>query len=155
MRFIGKDMSKPIKLIFSTLFVLYALLLAYLTFFSQYYGRGIAQRSINIIPLRTIIEFLTSGYNMNSIITNLVGNIIAFMPMGFLLPIVFKNLRTFFKVCTAVLSATILIEIAQYLVGVGASDIDDVILNVIGGVIGYWICPKSSANNTPTSKSRR
>jgi len=84
-----KEMPKPMKLIVTALFVAYVLLLVYLTFFSQYYGRGIAQRSINIIPLKTIIEFLTSGYNMSSIITNLLGNIIAFMPMGFLLSIVF------------------------------------------------------------------
>jgi glycopeptide antibiotics resistance protein len=134
-----KDMSNPIKLIFTALFVAYVLLLAYLTFFSQYYGRGIAQRSINIIPLKTIIDFLTSGYNMNSIVTNLVGNIVAVMPMGFLLPIVFKKLGTFLRVCLVILFATTLIEVAQYFVGVGASDIDDVILNVLGGAIGNWI----------------
>ena len=131
--------SKPIKILFTALFVAYVLLLAYLTFFSQYYGREIVQRSINVIPFKTIIEFLTSGYNINSIITNILGNIVAFMPMGFLLPLVFTKLDTFRRAGIPVLSATALIEIAQYLVGVGASDIDDIILNMLGGAIGFWI----------------
>ncbi|MHB8065746.1 MAG: VanZ family protein [Ruminiclostridium sp.] len=134
-----RDMSKPIKLIFTVLLAVYVLLLVYLTFFSQYYGRGIAQRSINIIPFRTITEFLTSEYNRNSIITNIAGNIVAFMPMGFLLPIVYNRLHTSFRVCLTVLFASILIEVSQYFIGVGASDIDDIILNVLGGTIGYWI----------------
>jgi len=141
MRVIRKEISKPIKFIFSILFVAYVILLTYLTFFSQYYGRGIGHRSINIIPLRTIIEFLTSGYNMNSIITNILGNIIAFMPMGFLLSIVFKKLHTFLRVGAVILFTSTLIEVAQYFVGVGASDIDDIILNVLGGAIGYLVCP--------------
>lgn len=134
-----KDMPRKIKLIFTALFAAYVLFLAYLTFFSQYYGREIVQRSINIIPLRTIIEFLTSGYSTRSIITNIVGNIVAFMPMGFLLPIVFKKHSTFFKLSGTILFATILIEVAQNILGVGASDIDDIILNVLGGLIGYLI----------------
>lgn len=134
-----KHMTKPIKLIFSTLFLVYVLLLLNLTFFSHYYGRGIVRRSINILPFNTILEFLISGYDINTIITNLIGNIAAFMPMGFLLPIVFKRLNTFLRICTAVLSASIFIEVVQFLAGVGASDIDDVILNMLGGIMGYWI----------------
>ena len=134
-----KHMTKPIKLIFSTLFVTYVLLLAYLTFFSHYYGRGIVRRSINVLPFNTIFEFLMSGYNINTIITNLIGNIAAFMPMGFLLTIVFKRLNTFLRICTAILFASIFIEVVQFFAGVGASDIDDVILNMLGGIMGYWI----------------
>ncbi len=134
-------MHKPIKIILSALFTAYMLLLLYLTFFSHYYGREVMHRSINIIPLKTIIDFLTAGYNINSIITNLVGNIVAFMPMGFLLPKVFKRFGRFHKVLVISLFVSLLIEVSQYISGVGASDIDDVILNVLGAVIGYWICP--------------
>lgn len=131
--------TSSIKLIFTILFVGYVLLLGYLTFFSRYYGREVVHRSINVIPFSTIIQFLTSIYTLKNIITNLVGNIAAFMPMGFLLPIVFKKLDRFRKVIFVSLLATLLIEVAQYFCGVGASDIDDVILNVLGAVLGYWI----------------
>lgn len=133
---------KYIKFIYTFLFIGYLLLLAYLTTFSHYYGRGLVHRSINLIPFRTINEFLTSGYNLRIIGTNIVGNIVAFMPMGFLLPIVFKKLDKLHKVVFVSVFATLLIEVSQYISGVGASDIDDVVLNMFGVVIGYWVFRK-------------
>ena len=130
---------KKIKVISAVLSVVYLLLLAYLTLVSKYYGRELEHSSINIIPLRTIIEFLTSGYNLKTITTNLLGNIAAFMPMGFLLPIVFNKLNRLRKVIYISFIASLMIEIMQYILSVGASDIDDVILNVLGAVLGYWI----------------
>jgi len=96
-------------------------------------------RSINIIPFSTILQYLTSSINPNIIRTNILGNIEAFIPMGFLLPINFKKLRKFKKVLLVVFIVTFSIEVLQYITGVGASDIDDVILNVIGGILGYLI----------------
>lgn len=135
--FINK--SKCITLIFTILFVGYVLLLAYLTFLSKYYGRGLVHRSVNLIPLRSIIEFLTFKYDLRAIITNIAGNIVAFMPMGFLLPIVFKKLNRLEKVVFVALLSSLAIEVVQYISRTGASDIDDIILNVLGAVIGYWI----------------
>ncbi|QNU65697.1 VanZ family protein [Ruminiclostridium herbifermentans] len=130
---------KYIKIIFAVLFTAYLLLLAYLTLASQYYGREVEHSSINIIPLRTIIEYSTSGYNVKAITTNLLGNIAAFMPMGFLLPIVFSKLNRMRKVIYVSFISALLIELMQYILRVGASDIDDVILNILGAVLGYWI----------------
>jgi glycopeptide antibiotics resistance protein len=130
---------KYIKALSVVLFVAYLLLLAYLTLASKYYGREVEHRSINIIPLRTIIEYSTSGYNAIAITTNLLGNIAAFMPMGFLLPIVFSKLNRIRKVIYVSFISALLIELMQYILRVGASDIDDVILNVLGAVLGYWI----------------
>ena len=130
---------KYIKVISTVLLIAYLLLLAYLTLVSKYYGRELEHRSINILPLRTIIEFLTSGYNVKTITTNLVGNIAAFIPMGFLLPIVFSMLNRLRKVIYVSFIAALVIEIMQYILRVGASDVDDVILNVLGAVLGYWI----------------
>jgi glycopeptide antibiotics resistance protein len=72
-------------------------------------------------------------------VLNLAGNIIAFMPMGFLLPIVFKRLNKFQNTVLVSLFFTVLIEVSQYILAVGVSDIDDVILNLAGAVIGYLI----------------
>ena len=130
---------KYIKVIFTVLLIAYLLLLTYLTLLSKYYGREVEHRSINIMPFRTIFEFLTSEYNVKTITTNLVGNIAAFMPMGFLLPIVFNKLYRLRKVIYLSFIASLMIEAMQYLLRVGASDIEDIILNVLGAVLGYWI----------------
>ncbi len=130
---------KYIKVIFAVLLIAYLLLLAYLTLLSKYYGREVEHRSINLIPFRTIVDFLTSGYDMRPIITNLVGNIAAFMPMGFLFPIVFKQLDRLQKIVFVALLSSLTIEVAQYILRVGASDIDDLILNVLGAIVGYWV----------------
>lgn len=130
---------KYIKTIFLVLLIAYLLLLSYLTFLSQHYGREVEHCSINIMPFRTIIEFLTSGYNIKTITTNLVGNIAAFIPMGFLLPIVFNRMNRLRKVIYLSFLAALMIEFMQYILRVGASDIDDVILNVLGAIVGYWV----------------
>lgn len=134
-----KRIQKPVKVMFTIFLSAYLLLLVYLTFFSQFYGRTIVHRSINIIPMRTILEFLTCEYGTKAVITNLAGNIAAFMPMGFLLPIVFIRFYKLDKVLIAALLASLIVEILQYAAGVGASDIDDVILNVTGAILGYCI----------------
>ncbi|PYG88456.1 glycopeptide antibiotics resistance protein [Ruminiclostridium sufflavum DSM 19573] len=128
----------PVRLAVAFVFAGYVLLLAYLTFFSDYYGRRMVHRSINLIPFKTIIEFITSDYNTEAVITNLAGNIAAFLPMGFLLPVAFGKLNSLRRIVFASLPGTLSVELIQYIFGTGASDIDDVILNVLGAAIGYF-----------------
>jgi glycopeptide antibiotics resistance protein len=137
--FKNKNFKVLFKIIFAILFVAYLSFLVFLTFFSRLYGRGTLHHSVNMIPFRTILQYLNSSYNRNITITNILGNIEAFIPMGFLLPIVFEKLKKFKRVLGLVLLGTLSIEALQYITGTGASDIDDVILNVLGGIIGYII----------------
>lgn len=130
---------KILKYVSAILFIMYLSYLVYLTFFAHRYGRELIHSSINIVPFKTIFLYLTSYYNMSTVVTNILGNIAAFMPMGFLLPIVFRKLNRYFNIILCVLMATVSIEVFQYITGVGAADIDDVILNLIGGVMGYLI----------------
>jgi len=134
-----RNYKTVVKYIGIIMFVLYLSYLIYLTFFDHTYGRNVFHRRINLIPFKTIIKFLTSSYNWNVILINIAGNIAAFVPMGFLLPIAFSRLKDFSKVLAAVLLSTLSIEIFQYILAAGTSDIDDVILNVLGGVIGYFM----------------
>ena len=95
--------------------------------------------SVNMIPFRTITGYIFQSESMQGIsLTNLMGNILLFMPLGILLPIVFKRCNTLLKslIVGTVISA--LIETAQYFLGRSA-DIDDVILNVIGTVVGVGV----------------
>lgn len=127
-----------IKYLSIAMFVLYLSYLIYLTFFDYNYGRDVIHRSINIVPFRTIFKFLTRS-DLKDVLVNIIGNIAAFVPMGFLLPIAFGKLKEFLRVLFVVLVATLSIEIFQYISGTGVSDIDDVILNVLGGVMGYFM----------------
>jgi glycopeptide antibiotics resistance protein len=135
----GHKMAKAFKICCIVLFILYVLLLLYLTMYSRYYGRGYIRRSMNLVPFETIMRYLNANINRNIIVTNLLGNIAAFMPMGFFLPLVSKRLSGLIRTAAACAGASLLIEIAQYITGVGAADIDDIILNSLGGILGYFI----------------
>ena len=120
-------------------FITYLLLLIYLTLFSQYFGRVWFHRSVNLIPFVTIHRYIVSSSNSGLAIINLAGNIIAFIPFGYLLPMVLKDKTHFLSILFCSFSTSILIEIFQYILGVGVSDIDDVLLNVVGGILGYYL----------------
>ena len=72
-------------------------------------------------------------------ILNLVGNTTMFIPLGIVWPIVFKELNTHWKVIAAGVGCSLLIEILQIPFFDRVSDIDDLILNSTGYLIGYVI----------------
>ena len=64
-----------------------------------------------------------------------MGNIAIFIPMGVYLPLLIRRKSIFVNtVCVALISAVV--EVLQYIFAVGSADIDDVILNTVGGLIG-------------------
>ena len=65
----------------------------------------------------------------------LIGNMLMFIPMGIMLPLVFKNINKKNIFVIAIL-ITLSIEILQPIVG-RSFDIDDIIMNFIGSIIGY------------------
>jgi len=134
-----RNYKGTIKFISIVLFIIYLSFLIYSTFFDSFYGRDVFRRHINIVPFKTIIKFLTSSSDYDLIVINIVGNVVAFMPMGFFLPIIFTRLKSVLRIFLVSLVATLSIEIFQYVFGVGTSDIDDVILNVFGGIMGYLV----------------
>lgn len=68
-------------------------------------------------------------------LSNLLGNIAIFIPMGVYLPLLIRRKSIFANtVCVALISAVV--EVLQYIFAVGSADIDDVILNTVGGLIG-------------------
>ncbi|WP_193657687.1 VanZ family protein [Bacillus cereus] len=83
----------------------------------------------NFIPFRTLKRYIS---NMN-----IIGNIIPFIPLGFLIPIVFPIKKTFIKTMIICFIIIMLIETIQLFTYLGSMDIDDVILNQISCMIGY------------------
>ncbi|MEQ1676373.1 MAG: VanZ family protein [Chitinophagaceae bacterium] len=70
---------------------------------------------------------------------NLGGNIIGFIPLGILLPLLFSRLRKGWKTILAVFMISLLFESTQLYTGLGVFDVDDLLLNTIGGLAGYLL----------------
>lgn len=136
--------NKIMKLTFLTLFISYSLFTLSLLFTNLYFGRGdISQADINLIPFKTILIFINSAsahtLPRTAIITNLLGNFIAFMPLAFYLPLFYKRTRKFWFFIVIVTALIIVIETMQLLLNCGSCDIDDLILNVLGAAASYPI----------------
>lgn len=97
-------------------------------------------RSANLIPFKTIVDFFKlEGFSVLRIVSNTFGNIAIFMPMGYLMPIIFKRINKLNKVVILSFLVSIMFEILQYTFYLGTMDVDDVILNLLGGSIGYLV----------------
>lgn len=94
-------------------------------------------RSINLIPFHSIIQYISgSSANIKTFaFSNLVGNIVIFIPLGIYLSL-FKNDKRVITNLLFIFIVSLFVEIIQGLLGIGASDIDDIILNCLGGLIG-------------------
>ena len=76
-------------------------------------------------------------YVIYFVVINLLGNFILFTPMGMLLPCVAPKLNRFWRVTLTVLILVVAVEITQEILRVGSIDIDNILFNVIGAIIGY------------------
>lgn len=94
-------------------------------------------RSINLIPFHSIIQYISgSSANIKTFaFSNVVGNIVIFIPLGIYLSL-FKNDKRVITNLLFIFIVSLFVEIIQGLLGIGASDIDDIILNCLGGLIG-------------------
>ena len=73
------------------------------------------------------------------LLINMLGNCGMFIPSGIILPVIYKKLDTFGKVTAAGILLSLCIEIAQLPFAIRATDIDDLILNTLGVMVGYGI----------------
>ena len=122
-------------------FLAYLLLLSYLLFFSSTYGRtaelGYRYNLKPFAEIRRGLEHMEQvGYRY--VLVNIAGNIAAFMPFVFLLPFVAgKKMHTGKMLCYSFL-ISLCAETIQLVSRTGAFDVDDLILNTVGGILGYW-----------------
>ncbi len=124
-------------------FILYILLLSYLLFFSESYGRTMEERHYryNLELFKEIKRFWkyreTLGWK--TVLVNLLGNVIAFVPFGFCLPFFSKIGKSFFGSIFLSALFSFLVESVQLVTKVGAFDVDDIFLNALGGFVGFLI----------------
>lgn len=92
--------------------------------------------TVRLVPFWSFLEFI-KGYWPRGV--SIALNIILFVPLGYLLARVQKSKRSVFIICFAI---TMSIELIQYFTYYGYLDVDDIIANLIGGIIGchfyYW-----------------
>ena len=122
----------------------YTIFLLYLMFL----GFGREQHEANIVrllPFVSTILFVQNTTSWESIIINLFGNIIMFIPFGFLGWLNAKYF-SFKKLIVDFLSTLIIVETLQYLTRLGVFDIDDLALNSLGVWIGFQMRKLFSVN---------
>ena len=92
--------------------------------------------SANFTPFKTIRMYIHYYSRLNSF-ENLFGNILIFIPFGYLLPRAFEKYRNFLLSFTTTFLFVTCIEVFQLFSAFGAFDVDDFILNCFGGCLGY------------------
>jgi glycopeptide antibiotics resistance protein len=92
----------------------------------------------NYVPFKTILPYLLGEYGFMIGALNIIGNIAFLIPIGFLLPFFFARIDWKKSLVVALLSG-MSIELTQVLLHIGIFDIDDVILNGLGLMVGYWL----------------
>lgn len=125
------------------LFIIYLLMMAYFLFFSEYLNRGgmgtVYRYNLTLFQevKRSFWCFRAGDYRY--FLLNLIMNVVAFVPFGFFLPLLSskRKKRKLIYVVLSVLQFTCVIEILQLVLKVGIFDVDDILLNTVGGFIGY------------------
>ncbi len=136
--------TKRKKSLYVVLFAAYLILLFYFLFFSEGLGRASTETEYryNLTLFREIKRFIeyrhVLGYQ--AVFLNVVGNVIAFMPFGFLLPPLMNYKTNWFVTTIWAFLFSLFVETIQLFFRLGSFDVDDMLLNTIGGLLGYIIC---------------
>lgn len=140
-RGILKKDNKGSKKIATVLFYLYIIVLTYFLFFSEYLNRDqlAEEYRINTVFFQEIKRYFVHwrAVGLKSFMINIPGNILAFVPFGFFLPYIKKVYRRFWRVALLTFFFSQTIEVTQLVTKVGSFDVDDILLNTVGGMLGY------------------
>ena len=133
--------GKKERIISITIFVIYIIALGYFLFFAESMGRTTRgdEYHYNLQPLFEIKRIWRSSHilGMKYVILNFAGNVIAFIPFGYLRPKMVKKKPRLFHTVLFSFEFSLLVELTQLISRTGSFDVDDLILNTFGGLIGY------------------
>ena len=133
----NKNYQTACSIVIYTFFAIYIVLLLYFLFFSRIGLRNFDLHGTNLVPLYTIstqIAQLSTPFGSNAF-ANLMVNIALLAPLGLFLPVLLgeKKIKFYFGI---IFLLSLFIEIIQFIFNLGSADIDDIILNCIGGLLG-------------------
>ena len=138
---INKEKFVFYKEFMTLVFVIYALML-----FELVTNRDLGGSGINLIPFKEIMRY---DFNSELFKYNVIGNLVMFMPFGYFVSNYIKANKIYqITILSAIASFTV--DFVQLQIG-RAFDIDDVILNIIGGICGFliYICLNAIKKHLP------
>ena len=124
-------------------FLTYVFVMIYFLFFSERYGRTSHYDTMqyNLVPFQEIQRYLVNAqsFSLELFVVNILGNVCMFIPFGALLFVWRGKPVGFWYVTVRSLLLSLLIESIQLVTKVGVFDVDDIILNTAGGIVGFLI----------------
>jgi len=135
-------LSKFVKASKIVITVVYFALLSYIVFFAKR-RREYNVRTLKLIPFQNNIQAfrnmdVNNKKDVYGFFINILGNIVLFVPLSIIFVVVF-NFRSNRNVIVWAFLVSLTIEVMQFYFKAGVSDIDDILLNVLGAVIGVII----------------
>ena len=125
----GKKKFNIYEELFNLIFIIYVLCLFHIvTYQDVNYGTN------NFIPFKEMFRYDIGSYKFYK---NIIGNILLFLPYGFFVSNYLESKKIYRPIVLSIIVSTT-IEAVQYYIG-RVFDIDDIILNVIGAVLGYLV----------------
>ena len=113
-------------------------------FYTQYFKTEFLQRNYheglrhaNFIPFRTIRLMLAGNITTEFKVENIAGNVAGFIPLSILLLLLYPSLRKSWEIAITMFLISLAFESVQLFTGLGTFDVDDLILNLTGGIIGF------------------
>lgn len=93
----------------------------------------------NMVPFVEIRRFWTYREQLGvfALFTNIFGNVLGFIPFGFILPVISRGFRNGFLIILSGFCLSLCVETIQLVTKVGCFDVDDLILNTLGAAVGY------------------
>ncbi|MFO0954883.1 MAG: VanZ family protein [Isosphaeraceae bacterium] len=128
-----KERRRVVPSVTALLFVGY--LLFFLDMTLRWYPKN--HPAPNLTPFRSMqIDWTLGGRHL---VVNFIGNIVAFLPFGVLLGRMLGPKASALRVTALAAGLSAAVELTQYLSGRRVADVDDVILNGLGALLGYLI----------------
>lgn len=129
------------------LFILYLVVLTYFMFFSEFFGRTPNMQeeyAYNLELFKEIKRFYRyrDQLGMQAMHLNLGGNVFCFVPFGFFLPVVSRRGRRWYNTLLMGFFLSFCIETVQLIFKVGSFDVDDLFLNTVGAILGFFLYKK-------------
>ena len=123
------------------LFIIYMALLVWIILFKLQFSISELDsiRSINLIPF-----YYDNEVNIAFHLNEVLENVAIFIPLGIYLSLL-ENVPNFKKKLILISVTSLALEVSQYILSIGRSDITDLLTNICGGVIGicsYWLLTK-------------
>lgn len=140
-RALGKVWRKPHSLrreVSVHLMFIYLLGVVKLTFTPLHFNLFPANRVMSLVPVVESLKMLRN-VQLSTSLYNLGGNLVMLVPLGFLLAYIYPKARSVRRIALYSFALSLSIESLQYLSATRIFDIDDILLNTAGGIIGLFL----------------